>query len=146
MKSKIWSRLRKLNMSLFLESTSQWPSFVWRWSQVVRNVHWWSLKSLTHMKSEIWSWSQDLKSHSLRASKSGGNRKNRFSWNFAHFWFLSRDERKCIYFLIFHFRFHGNHDFLFLALFSYFSSWKWCILELPYQRGHIRNVFGYAIL
>ena len=26
-----------------------------------------------------------LKSHSLRASKSGGNRKNRFSCNFAHF-------------------------------------------------------------
>ena len=34
---------------------------------------------------------------------------------------MSRNERKCIYiFLFFHFRFHGNHDFLFLAFFSCF--------------------------
>ena len=69
----------------------------------------------------------NVKSHSLRASKSGGNRKNRFSCNFAHFWLVSRDERKCIYFLFFLFRFHGNHDFLVLAFFRYFSKLKLCI-------------------
>ena len=85
----------------------------------------------------------NFKSPYLRESKSGGNRKKSIFMKFAHFLVVSRDEQKCI-FLFFHFRLHGNHDFLFLALFSYVSKLKFCIFELPCQRGHIRNVCVYA--
>ena len=76
-----------------------------------------------------------IKSHYLRASDSLNYgleiEKNRFSWNFAHFLLLSRDEQKCIFFSSFHFRIHGNHDFLFLAFSAIFWAKNYNILDCP---------------
>ena len=56
--------------------------------------------------------------------------KNRFSYNFGHFYYFPGMSENAYTFSIFLFRFYSNHDLLFLAFFSHVMSllyWK-----LPY--------------
>ena len=95
-------------------------------------------------QTPVYSGVTNIKSHYLRISDSLNYgleiEKIDFLKILPIFNFCQEMNKKAYFFSIFHFRFHGNHDYLFLAFFSNILSKKLQYFGLPYPRGNVANV------